>query len=104
MSTDGISRREFVKTAGGAAVGTWAATLPVGTAVAPRRYAMVGTGVRGIGMWGRPIVNEYKDAVELVGLCDINPLRVEAAKKQIGVSARPSPASMRCSRRRSPTC
>ena len=37
-------------------------------------------------MWGRPIAQEYSDVVEFVGLCDINPLRAEAAKKQMGVS------------------
>ena len=83
MGTDGISRREFVKSATGAAVGTWAATLPV-KAAAPRRYAIVGTGIRGVSMWGAPIVADYKDVAEFVGLCDINPLRLEAAKKQIG--------------------
>ena len=29
---------------------------------------------------------QYADVAEFVGLCDINPLRVEVAKKQIGVS------------------
>ena len=51
-----------------------------------KRYAIVGTGVRGIGMWGRPIVERYSDVVEFVGLCDINPLRVEVAKRRIGVT------------------
>ena len=37
-------------------------------------------------MWGRPLVERYADVLEFVGLCDVNPLRVEAAKKQIGVS------------------
>ena len=50
-----------------------------------RRYAIVGTGVRGIGMWGRPLVERYSDVLEFVGLCDVNPLRVEAAKQAIGV-------------------
>ncbi|HEY7501993.1 MAG TPA: Gfo/Idh/MocA family oxidoreductase [Vicinamibacterales bacterium] len=83
---DGVTRREFVTTATGAAVGAIVAGQASGAAQAKRRYAIVGTGVRGIGMWGRPIVRDYKDIVEFVGLCDINPLRVEAAKAQIGVS------------------
>ena len=37
-------------------------------------------------MWGRPILRDYPDLVEIVGLCDINPLRVEVAKKQMGAS------------------
>ena len=53
---------------------------------AKRRYAIVGTGVRAIGMWGRPILRDYPDLVELVGLCDINPLRVEVAKRQMGAT------------------
>ena len=56
-----------------------------GASAARRRYAIVGTGVRGIGMWGRPLVERYADVLEFVGLCDVNPLRVEVAKKTIGV-------------------
>jgi predicted dehydrogenase len=81
---DGVTRRDFVTTATGAA----AATLVAGraSAAARRRYAIVGTGVRGVGMWGRPLVERYADVLEFVGLCDVNPLRAEAARKQIGVS------------------
>ena len=91
MSTEtqpGMSRRDFVATAGGAALGALVAGQTPLAAAQPgkRRYAIVGTGVRGIGMWGRPIVRDYSDLVEFVGLCDINPLRVEVAKKQLGLS------------------
>jgi len=81
---DGVTRRDFVTAATGAA----AATLVAGRAgaAARRRYAIVGTGVRGVGMWGRPLVERYADVLEFVGLCDVNPLRAEAARKQIGVS------------------
>jgi len=51
-----------------------------------RRYALVGTGVRGNSMWGRGLVARYADTVEFVGLCDVNPLRVEVAKRDLGVS------------------
>ena len=47
-----------------------------------RRYAIVGTGVRGIGMWGRPLVERYSDVLEFVGLCDVNPLRVLDSKDE----------------------
>lgn len=47
---------------------------------------MVGTGDRGTSMWGIPVLEEFKDQVEFVGLCDINPGRVETAKKMLGVS------------------
>jgi predicted dehydrogenase len=84
MASDLSTRREFVAAASGAAV----ATLLPGTArgaAGRRRYAIVGTGVRGIGMWGRPLVERYSDVLEFVGLCDVNPLRLEVAKRTIGV-------------------
>jgi predicted dehydrogenase len=83
-SNSGVTRRDFVA-AGGAA----AASLLAGRADATgarRRYAIVGTGIRGIGMWGRPLVERYADVLEFVGLCDVNPLRAEVAKRTIGVS------------------
>jgi predicted dehydrogenase len=84
---NGVTRREFVSTAAGAAVGTiLTASAPALRAQAKRRYAIVGTGVRGIGMWGTPIARRYADSVEFVGLSDINPIRLETAKKAIGVS------------------
>ena len=88
MTNDGVTRREFVTTATGAAVGALVAGQagPAGAQGGKRRYAIVGTGVRAIGMWGVPIVRDFSDRLEFVGLCDINPLRVEVAKRQIGVS------------------
>src|ERR671914_275267 len=84
---EAVSRREFVATVSGAAVGAAVATVtPSLAAQSKRRYAIVGTGVRAIGMWGRPIAQQYGDVADFVGLCDINPLRVEVAKKQMGVS------------------
>jgi len=80
------SRRDFVAAASGVAA---VATLAPGVARAAakrRRYAIVGTGVRGIGMWGRPLVERYADVLEFVGLCDVNPLRVEYARKAIGAA------------------
>lgn len=47
---------------------------------------MVGTGIRGIGMWGKSVVQDYSKYVEFVGLCDINPGRVALAKETMGVS------------------
>jgi predicted dehydrogenase len=37
-------------------------------------------------MWGRGVVKPYADVVELVGLCDVNPLRVEVARKGLEAS------------------
>jgi predicted dehydrogenase len=84
---EGMTRREFVTVAGGAAVGALTSSQPLSAAVqTKRRYAIVGTGSRAIGMWGRPILRDYADIVDLVGLCDINPLRVDVAKAQMGAA------------------
>src|ERR671918_100206 len=83
---EGVTRREFVATTGAATVGALAASSGLASAQTKMRYAIVGTGVRGIGMWGRPILERFGDAVEFVGLCDVNPLRVEVAKRRIGAS------------------
>jgi predicted dehydrogenase len=87
MSSQRVTRRAFVKTTSGAALGAFAwPGFQSGTPTsAPRRYALVGTGVRGVGMWGRPVLNGFQDAASFVGLCDINPLRLEAGRRQIGV-------------------
>ena len=47
---------------------------------------MVGTGVRGTNMWGSDLVRDYPEYTEFVGLCDINPGRLEAGKQIMGVS------------------
>jgi predicted dehydrogenase len=51
------------------------------------RVAIVGTGGRGTGMWGRSLLADQGDKVELVGLCDINPLRVKVAQEFIKTDA-----------------
>src|SRR4249920_3150174 len=84
--TGAASRRDFVKTAGGAAIAAslfpdqvWAQRP------AKRRYAIVGTGDRGSGMWGRDLLQRYPELLEFVGLCDINAKRTAAARDYIGV-------------------
>jgi predicted dehydrogenase len=84
-----VTRREFVKTAGGAVAAT--SLLGVSPALAQtqsakRRYAIIGTGDRATGMWGRGLVERYADILEFVGLCDINPKRAAASRELIGVS------------------
>ncbi len=49
-----------------------------------KRYAIVGLGGRGIGMFAKPLVTEYADVAELVGFCDINPMRMEVGNRRIG--------------------
>jgi predicted dehydrogenase len=82
------TRRDFLKTTGTAAATAALGGLatPVLAQPAKRRYAIVGTGVRGIGMWGRPLLQRYSENIEFVGLCDINPKRAELAKTALGVS------------------
>lgn len=82
-----IDRRDFIRAAGGSAAGMLLASsiAPASvTSLARKRYAIVGTGHRATGMWGRDLVEKYASEVEFVGLCDKNPLRVEAGKKLIG--------------------
>ena len=84
-----LNRRDFVKSASSAVAATSLASVtPVLAHVqAPRRrYAIVGTGVRGIQMWGKPLVDRYPDVLEFVGLCDPNHKRVAVAKEMIGAN------------------
>ncbi len=48
------------------------------------RLVMVGTGIRGTGFWGRRLLQQYSDILEFVGLCDINPGRLEYGRQVIG--------------------
>src|SRR5262245_618382 len=83
-----ITRRDFVKAAGSAAAATSLAGVPAFEALQPakRRYAVVGTGDRATGMWGRPVREEYSDVVDFVGLYDINPKRALASREMMGVT------------------
>lgn len=48
------------------------------------RVALVGTGHRGTGMWGKELLAGWSDEVEMVGLCDINPMRLARARDAMG--------------------
>lgn len=83
-----IDRRDFVKagaTAAVAAMLSGSSLARVTPVAARRRYAIIGTGHRATGMWGKDLAEKWSDVVEFVGLCDINPKRVEAGRKLIGV-------------------
>ena len=86
-SKSDLSRRDFVKTTGSAVVG--AALVGPRAASAQRdkkiRLALVGTGSRGSGMWGRTVLRNYGDLVEYVGLCDINPGRLAFIRDELGL-------------------
>ncbi|MET0394482.1 MAG: Gfo/Idh/MocA family oxidoreductase, partial [Chitinophagaceae bacterium] len=83
-----MDRKTFLLRSGGAVAGTLIGQTAIAGLSSPakQRIAMVGTGVRGIGMWGAPVIREFSDLVEFVGLCDANPGRVETAKKKLGLS------------------
>ena len=52
-----------------------------------RRVALVGTGHRGAGTWGKELLANCGEWVELVGLCDANSLRSSARRAAIGTDA-----------------
>jgi predicted dehydrogenase len=87
-----ITRREFVansaKTVAAAATVSMLGSSATGAVtLAKKRVALVGTGIRGTTMWGQNLLRGNSDRVEIVGLCDINPRRVEASKQLIGIQA-----------------
>ncbi|MEO5806465.1 Gfo/Idh/MocA family oxidoreductase [Devosia sp.] len=49
-----------------------------------RKFALVGTGNRGTTMWGQNLLEGWRDKVDLVAICDTNPLRAERARAMIG--------------------
>jgi predicted dehydrogenase len=91
-SSDHHSRRDFLARSTAMSLGL-VMTNPI-SAIAellvpgkPLRIAMVGTGHRGTGMWGRDVVRTYGEKVKFVGLCDINPGRLEFAKIHMKVDS-----------------
>ncbi len=83
-----LNRRDFLQQATLAATGIALSTIPdvLGATAPKRKVAMVGTGHRGTGMWGTPVVHEFSDVIEFVGLCDVNIGRAETAQKMLGVT------------------
>ena len=82
-----MERRQFTQLTGTALAGSLLTNNVLAAALAPKkqRVAMVGTGHRGLGMWGTPVLAEHGKSMEFVGLCDINPGRVATGKKMLGV-------------------
>lgn len=89
-TTDNLSRRNFIATTGAMAGAMLAGPLESVSGVFPlpekKRVAIVGTGSRAHGMWAKSVFEAYSDKVEFVGLCDINPGRVEYFKKSVGLA------------------
>src|SRR5690606_17226452 len=85
---EGLNRRKFIKNSSFLLAGSTLASpfVSSGFSASKKRVAMVGTGGRGIGMWGVPVQNGYSDILEFVGLCDTNPGRVAYAREQMKVA------------------
>lgn len=85
-----MERRTFLKATTGTVLGAaWMNDPLLGATdgnMRRKRIALVGTGIRGISLWGQTVQKDYGDLVEFVGLCDRNPGRLELAKQAIGVS------------------
>ncbi len=82
-----MDRRKFLANSSAALAATACSTNFSNAAQRKLRMAIVGTGSRGSFTWGQEVVKGYSDVVEIVGLCDHNGKRVEAAKKLIGTTA-----------------
>ena len=86
MTAD-INRRKFLMSvsmlAGGSVLGLAKPSFGINRKL---KVAMVGTGIRGIGFWGQRLVDEFSDILEYVGLCDINPGRLEYALEYMKVN------------------
>ncbi len=84
-----MKRRKFIASTASIAAGATLLSNPLSATVAAaakKRLVLVGVGDRGTSFWGKRIVDNYSDIVEFVGLCDINPGRLETAKKNMGVN------------------
>lgn len=88
-----MDRRKFITRTGTAAAGAFLVNPITGltdqnsSRRRKKRVALVGTGVRGVGMYGRNLMRDYSGYVDMVGLCDTNPGRLKVAGEMIGVGA-----------------
>jgi predicted dehydrogenase len=92
MKIDNLTRRNFLATTGTAIAGALVTDPLAATALhdasveGKNKLAIVGTGSRALGMWSKDVQSAYPDKVEFVGICDVNPGRVEYFKKAAGFS------------------
>ena len=82
------NRRGFIKTSGKMFSGSLLVGalpgLPLSTTKKRKtKIALVGTGTRGINMYGRTLIEQYNEYIDYAGLCDINPGRLKYAKEYI---------------------
>jgi predicted dehydrogenase len=82
----GVSRREFLSASLGTVAGAAAISVLSGrsltaqTSSAKKRVVLVGTGIRGSTLWGKTLIENYGDLLDMVGLCDNNSGRMSFAK------------------------
>ncbi|MBL9208019.1 MAG: Gfo/Idh/MocA family oxidoreductase [Opitutaceae bacterium] len=76
MSHPVLTRRSFVKGAAAATAGLAFTSVSAATDRPRKRYTLIGAGVRG-SLFQEAIQRTHADAAELVGVCDINPGRVQ---------------------------
>ena len=88
-----ISRRAFI--AGGTAAAATMLAQPrhLFGADARMRVAIVGTGIRASNMWGRDLVRDYADHVQIVAMSDTNPGRLAYCKQYVGADCPTYPAA-----------
>ena len=87
-----ISRRKFLSSSAYAALGVAGHSLLKSGSLwgasgeNKLKVALVGTGIRGSGTWGKSLLQDYGDVLDMVGLCDINPKRMEYARQYMGAT------------------
>jgi predicted dehydrogenase len=85
-----MNRRKFLASTGLAAgsllIHSTASAAAPTRPVSKRKLALVGVGIRGVNMYGRDLIRQYSEYVELVGLCDTNPGRLKFAEDHIGAN------------------
>jgi len=84
-----LNRRAFLGTTGTFVAGSLMASPLASKAISKGekiKVVLVGTGIRGTSFWGKTLVKDFPDIIEFVGLCDINPGRLEYARGYMGVS------------------
>lgn len=89
MSDNILTRRKFMATAGTAVAGAmvmspFASAATEWVPAKKKKIAIVGTGSRALGMWSKDVAMSYPENVEYVGLCDVNPGRLETFKTAAG--------------------
>ena len=91
MEKYGMNRRRFIAATGSATAGLMVAGPELSEAASRERaqkmrVALVGTGIRGTGLWGRRLVQDYSDVIDYVGMSDINPGRLKYALEYTGAN------------------